>query len=71
MKTRHYCTYCGKKRYEKHLVLVRYHLLLKDAWHCREHITDGIIARIEEPKSYNKQLIILSDAADNSKTPTI
>ena len=33
---RHYCTFCGKKRNEDNMILIRYHLLHKSGWHCVE-----------------------------------
>lgn len=37
--SRHYCTYCGKRRYKKHLVEVYYPLLKMSAFHCPEHLS--------------------------------
>ena len=64
-QTRHYCTSCGKKRYEKNLVLVTYHLLRKQAWHCKEHIDESYIATVQDADE--SILFELSAEADNSK----
>ena len=38
-QTRHYCTYCGRKRNESEMIQVQYKLLQKIAWHCRSHLS--------------------------------
>ena len=67
-QTRHYCTYCGKKRYEKNLVLVTYYLILKSAWHCKEHLENACIATVKSDDGSKESVFLsLSTEADNSK----
>lgn len=37
--SRHYCSYCGKRRYAKNLVQVYYPLLKQSGFHCPEHLS--------------------------------